>query len=145
MVTVSRSALLPYSAASVFALVNDIASYPQFLPGCLGAEVLVADEKEVTARLVLGKAGLRYSLVTRNVLDAPHQMHMQLVEGPFNTFRAHWQFVALAPNACKAILEMEFEFSAGLLDAALGSLFETTSRELVNAVCQRAEHLYGHP
>ena len=143
MISVSRSALLPYAAEAVFALVNDIASYPQFLPGCLGAEVIEADAQVVTARLILGKAGLRYALTTRNLLEAPHRMEMQLVEGPFSAFRAQWQFTELGPQACKAILDMEFEFSAGLIDAALSSLFESTSRELVNAVCHRAEQLYG--
>jgi len=38
---------------------------------------------------------------------------------------------------------MEFEFSSGLVDAALKHLFESTSRNLVNAVCKRAEQLYG--
>ena len=147
MVTISQSALLPYSAEQMFALVNDIAAYPQFMQGCLNAEVLsvvrAGKAEEVTARLDLGKAGLRYSLTTRNRLQAPEQMTMTLVDGPFAAFTAEWRFVPLAAEACKTCLDMSFEFRAGLIDAALSTLFEATSRDLVNAIFKRAEHLYG--
>jgi ribosome-associated toxin RatA of RatAB toxin-antitoxin module len=143
MVTISQSALLPYSAEQMFALVNDIAAYPQFMQGCLGAEVLSAHADTVTARLDLGKAGLRYSLTTRNDLEAPDRMTMTLVDGPFSAFSAEWRFLPLKADACKTCLDMRFEFRAGLIDAALSALFEATSRDLVNAICKRAEQLYG--
>ena len=57
MTRIQQSALLPYSAGAMFELVNDIASYPEFMDGCLGAEVLSQEEHEVLARLDLGKAG----------------------------------------------------------------------------------------
>jgi len=143
MIVISRSALLPYPASAMFALVNDIESYPSFLQGCLGARVHSASAEEVTASLVLGKAGLRYTLTTRNELEAPRRMRMFLVDGPFRHFQAQWLFEELAENACKASLEMQFEFSTGLIDAALGALFESTAKDLVSAVCKRAEQLYG--
>jgi ribosome-associated toxin RatA of RatAB toxin-antitoxin module len=143
MTRISRSALLPYPAAALYALVNDIEAYPAFLPGCLGASVHSVTTDEITASLELGKAGLRYTLTTRNELDPPLRMRMHLVDGPFRAFSAEWIFTPLGEQACKASLEMEFEFRAGLLDAALGALFESTARELVNAVCARAEQLYG--
>lgn len=143
MMRISRSALLPYPAPAMFALVNDIAAYPEFLQGCLAATVHSATDTEITASLVLGKAGLRYTLTTRNELEAPLRMRMHLVDGPFRSFGAEWNFLPLGEQACKASLEMNFEFSAGLLDAALGTLFESTARDLVNAVCARAEQLHG--
>jgi ribosome-associated toxin RatA of RatAB toxin-antitoxin module len=143
MVVISRSALLPYSDAEVFALVNDIAAYPEFLHGCLAAEVLSAAPHEVTARLELGKAGLHYAFTTRNTLEAPRRMVMHLVEGPFRHFEAEWRFTALAPSACKTELDLTFEFSSSLVSMALRSLFESTSRDLIDAICRRAEHCYG--
>jgi len=143
MVSISQSALLPYPAARMFALVNDIAAYPQFMQGCLAAEILQTTDSGIIARLELGKAGLRYAFTTRNVLEAPERMHMTLVEGPFRSFSAEWRFVPLSETACKTCLEMQFEFRVGLIDVALSSLFEATSKDLVNAVCRRAEQLYG--
>ncbi len=35
MPQISRTALVPYSAEQMYQLVNDVQSYPQFLPGVL--------------------------------------------------------------------------------------------------------------
>ena len=143
MTIIDQSALLPYSARQLFDLVNDIEAYPQFMDGCLDAEIISANDHEITARLVLGKAGLRYTFSTCNSLSAPESMTMALVEGPFRKFSATWDFKALNENACKISLKMEFEFSSGLVNAALKNLFDNTSRNLVNAICQRAEEIYA--
>lgn len=143
MATISQTALLPYAADLMFALVNDIESYPQFMHGCLAAEVIEASPELVIARLELGKAGLRYALTTRNLLQKPTRMDMMLVDGPFKKFTACWRFVPLAPAACKTCLDMDFEFRAGLIDKALSTLFEATGKDLVSAVSRRADHLYG--
>jgi len=143
MSTIDQSALLPYSARQMFALVNDIEAYPEYMDGCIGAEILEKTGNQVTARLDLGKVGLRYSFTTRNTLVEPESMTMALVEGPFRHFEATWTFSALNENACKVSLKMEFEFATGLVDAVMKRLFDTTSRNLVNAVCQRAQQRYG--
>ena len=143
MSTIDQSALLPYSAGQMFALVNDIESYPEYMDGCIGAEILETTGNQVTARLDLGKVGLRYSFTTRNTLVEPESMTMALVEGPFRHFEATWTFRALNENACKVSLKMEFEFATSLVDAVMKRLFDTTSRNLVNAVCQRAQERYG--
>lgn len=143
MSTIDQSALLPYSARQMFALVNDIEAYPEYMDGCIGAEILETTGNQVTARLDLGKGGLRYSFTTRNTLVEPESMTMALVEGPFRHFEATWTFRALNENACKVSLKMEFEFATGLVDAVMKRLFDTTSRNLVNAVCQRAQERYG--
>ena len=143
MSIIDQSALLPYSAGQMFALVNDIEAYPEYMEGCIGAEILETTGNQVTARLDLGKVGLRYSFTTRNTLVEPESMTMALVEGPFRHFEATWTFRALNENACKVSLKMEFEFATGLVDAVMKRLFDTTSRNLVNAVCQRAQECYG--
>lgn len=143
MTDIQQSALLSYPALAMFELINDIESYPTFMEGCLGAEVLKRSDAEVLARLDLGKAGLKYSFTTRNILNAPNRMVMELVDGPFKQFDACWTFTALSENACKVSLDMHFEFSSGLLDIALKSVFDSTCKNLVNAVCKRADELYG--
>ena len=143
MTRIDQSALLPYTAQQMFDLVNDIESYPRFMDGCMAATILDKDAAEVTARLELGKGGLKYAFTTRNELVAPTSMNMVLVDGPFRLFTATWQFLTLGDNACKVSLQMEFEFASGLVDVALRLLFESTSRNLVSAVCRRADQLYG--
>ncbi|CSD40436.1 Putative oligoketide cyclase/lipid transport protein [Vibrio cholerae] len=49
MKQVSRSALVSFSAEQMFHLVNDVARYPEFLPGCSGSCVLEQSEAHMVA------------------------------------------------------------------------------------------------
>jgi ribosome-associated toxin RatA of RatAB toxin-antitoxin module len=138
MTQINRSALLPYPAREVYKLVNDIEQYPQFMDGCVGAEVLSAKDDIIEARLDLAKAGISHSFTTRNVLAEPESIRMELVDGPFDYFSGSWQFQALGESACKVSLEMDFSFSSKLLGVAGARLFEVVSNNLVDALCKRA-------
>ena len=68
---------------------------------------------------------------------------MHFVEGPFKVFEGRWQFDALAANACKVSLHLEFEFASRVLGMALGSRFEKNANRQVDALCERAEVIYA--
>ena len=139
---VERSALVNYSAQQMFELVNDIEAYPQYMEGCVGAKVLARGEDWVEARLELSKAGVTQSFVTRNQLQAPQLMSMQLVEGPFKRLQGAWRFTPLNDTACKVSFSLEFELQNRLLGMAVGKLFESVSNKQVDALCARAQQIY---
>ncbi|GAB3097741.1 type II toxin-antitoxin system RatA family toxin [Aestuariicella hydrocarbonica] len=143
MTQIHRSALVAYSDQKMFELVNDIETYPHYMDGCVGAKVLERSSVEVTARLDLKKMGVSYSFTTRNLLDAPHTMDMNLVEGPFKRLKGVWTFRALAEDACKVSLDLEFEFNNSLMAKTAGKLFESVANELVDGLCRRAKQVYG--
>ncbi len=149
MTSIDRSALLPHSAEQLFDLVADIQRYPRFLKGCVAAEVLSqqaaqAQQPEiVTARLGLSRAGLSHSFVTRNTM-MPHEcIELALVDGPFEYFEGQWAFKALAPEACKVVLTLNFRLRSGLINAAAGRLFDRVALDLVDSVVVRAGAIYG--
>ncbi len=139
---VERSALVNYSAAQMFDLINDIEAYPQFMDGCVGAKILVRGDDWLEARLELSKAGVSQSFVTRNQLQPPHSMSMNLVDGPFKYLRGVWRFTPLSEQACKVTFELEFELQNRLLGMAVGKLFEVVSNKQVDALCARAKQVY---
>ncbi|WP_341806317.1 type II toxin-antitoxin system RatA family toxin [Pseudomaricurvus alcaniphilus] len=143
MKQIERSALVAFSNKQMFDLVNDIEAYPQYMNGCVGAEVLEVHQDCIVARLDLAKLGMSYSFVTRNQLQYGKAMDMQLVEGPFTSFSGLWLFEPLAPDACKVSLSLEFEFSNVLVAKAASKWFESIANELVSGVCRRANQLYG--
>ena len=140
---IDRSALVMHTAQQMYDLVNDIESYPQFMQGCQKARLISRSENEVVGELTLGAAGLKYSFTTRNTLVPGEEMRMELVEGPFRHFGASWHFRALSPEACKVSLEMEFDFTGGLIGAALEKLFNHSANTLVDALVNRANEVYG--
>ena len=143
MTKIERSALVLHSAEQMFDLVNDVASYPQFLPGCRGAEILHRDEDTLEARLDLSRAGISQSFITRNRLYRPERMELVLVDGPFSEFSGCWTFIPLAENACKVMFTLEFRAQNRLLGAAAGKLFGGIANQMVDAMCERAGQIYG--
>lgn len=143
MTIVQRSALVPYSAAAMFELVNAIEAYPQFMDGCSGTTILERSNDIVKARLDLAKGGMRYSFTTRNRLLPPERIEMTLVEGPFETFNGAWTFQALNENACKIALHLQFEMSGRLLNFAARKMFDGVANQMVDALVKRAHQLHG--
>ncbi|SHF13115.1 Ribosome association toxin PasT (RatA) of the RatAB toxin-antitoxin module [Microbulbifer donghaiensis] len=145
MTEIERNALVMYNAEQMFDLVNDVASYPQFLPGCRGAEVLYRDEHTLEARLDLSRAGIHQSFTTRNHLERPLHMTLTLVDGPFQDFTGRWDFVPLAVDACKVQFTLSFSMKSRLMAVAVGKLFSDLANQMVGAMCARAEEIYGKP
>jgi len=143
MPAINRSALLPYSQRQLFDLVNDVEAYPQYLEGCVGAQVLHRDEATMEARLDLARAGIAQSFTTRNRLQAPECIVLELKEGPFDRFAGRWRFQALGDAACKVSLELDFAVRSSLLGAAATRLFDRVTNNLVDAVVRRARQVYG--
>jgi ribosome-associated toxin RatA of RatAB toxin-antitoxin module len=143
LTTINRSALVMYPAAKMYALVNDVAAYPKYMDGCAGAEVLEHSELEMVARLDLKKGGIAHSFTTRNRLDAPHAIVMQLESGPFKRFEGEWAFKPLSEAACKVSLLLEFEGRGLATSIATSGLFSKVANNMVDAICKRAEVVYG--
>jgi ribosome-associated toxin RatA of RatAB toxin-antitoxin module len=142
MKKITRTALLPYSAQQLYDLVNDVGSYPQFLPWCGGAEVVSEDALQMQARVTIAKAGIKQTFETCNHLVPGQRIEMQLVDGPFKHLRGEWLFKPLDVDACKIQFEVEFEVSSGLLNVAIGPLFEQIANTLVDSFCERAKQVY---
>ncbi len=140
---VHREALVPYSAAQMFALVNDVGQYPQFLPGCVAADILEQGATHMRARLTLAKAGIRQSFTTENSWQPDARIDMRLVDGPFRRLEGSWQFQPLGDAACKVRLGVDFEFASALGALAFGGLFEKLVVSQIDAFQQRARERYG--
>ncbi len=143
MTIISRSALVMYSAEQMFDVVNDVRKYPEFLQGCQASKVIAEGEDFIEAELTLSKAGFTQSFVTRNLLTRPELMEINLVDGPFSKLRGTWRFQALAEDACKVSLDLEFEVANRLAGAALGALFKQVANTMVDAFVKRGKQIYG--
>lgn len=143
MTAIRKSALVPYSAEEMYALVADVESYGQFLPWCGGARVLERQPDSVTASVVIAYRGVNKAFTTRNRLDPGRGMTLQLVDGPFRRLHGEWRFEPLDERACKVSLDLEFEFENRLIALAVGPVFESIANSLVDSFRQRARELYG--
>ncbi|MGH8683425.1 MAG: type II toxin-antitoxin system RatA family toxin [Burkholderiales bacterium] len=139
MVTVERQALVPYSAARMYALVEDVEAYPRFLPWCSGAEVAFRDAQRTVATLHVEYRGVRQQFTTENRKRPGERIELALVTGPFRSLRGEWRFVALAADACRVELSLAYELGSPLLDRLLGPAFHHIANTFVDAFVRRAE------
>lgn len=140
---VERSAIVPFSAGSMFELVADVESYPAFLPGCTSARIHERDGHQVIASIALAEGPLRTEFRTRNVLDPSRSIDMQLEDGPFSSLHGEWVFVPLGPAGSRVSLSVRFAFSSRAIDLLLGPVFEALCNRLVDAFVERARDVYG--
>lgn len=143
MPLIERSALVSHSVEEMFDLVNDVENYPQFMKGCKDAKVISESDEELVGELTLARSGIAQTFTTRNQLQRPDRIDMQLVSGKFKNFSACWRFFPLNDEACKVSLRMEFEFDHSLIDMAAERLFSEVANAQVDALVARADEIYG--
>ena len=145
MKTVNKSVLIWYTAAEMFALVTDVASYPQFLPWCDDAAVLEATPAGMTAKVGLSMAGIKQSFTTRNTHEQDKKVHLELINGPFSKLDGTWDFAAIGgggERACKVTFKLNYDFDNAALAALVGPVFDKIAGSLVDAFVKRATQVY---
>lgn len=143
MTQVERSALVLHTAEEMFDLINDVERYPEFLPWCAKTEVVSRTDEELVATLFLSKGGLNYSFTTRNQLNRPTRMTLELVEGPFSSLSGVWDFKVLSDEASKVSLNLQFDFSGKIAAFAMSKVFNQVATTLVDAFVTRADQVYS--
>jgi ribosome-associated toxin RatA of RatAB toxin-antitoxin module len=139
---IDRNALVPYTAAQMYALVADIASYREFLPWCQDSVIISGESEIVTARLKVGFESLNTEFTTVNTLQEPTSMDMRLQDGPFQVLEGKWVFQQLGDQGCSVTLNMQFEFSNSVQDMLMGASFERICDQLIDAFIQRAKDTF---
>jgi ribosome-associated toxin RatA of RatAB toxin-antitoxin module len=140
---VNRSALVPYSAAQMFALVKDVEAYPAFLPWCNDAQVHIREDDFIEASLELHRGRVSKRFRTRNVLQENEFLGIELVGGPFRHMSGGWTFQQLGEAGSKVALKLDFEFENRAVDVIFGRFFEHTCNTLVDSFTQRAAQIYA--
>jgi ribosome-associated toxin RatA of RatAB toxin-antitoxin module len=135
---VKRSALVNKPPAVVFALINDIESYPQFVPWCTHAQVIERTPEHIIATLGVRQGPLHGEFTTRNTLEPEQRVRMQLLRGPFRSLSGEWRLTPLGATGCQVELSVRFAFNNPLTAFVLERTFAQTLGSLVDAFVARA-------
>lgn len=142
MPTIHRSAIVPYSTEQMYELVNDIASYQEFVPYCTASVVHEKSNDEIRATLTLSAKGFQKSFSTLNRLQKNSMMEIQLIDGPFKQLEGFWKFEQRDDSHSEVILDLEFELSNKLFAMMFGPIFQEVAAKLVDAFVKRAKDVY---
>jgi ribosome-associated toxin RatA of RatAB toxin-antitoxin module len=144
---VHRNAIVAYSAAQMYAVVNDVARYPEFVPWCPRAQVHEVSASAMVATLEIARGGLTTSIRTCNRLVPDASIELEQVEGPLKAFLGTWTFTPIRRDGlevgCQVDLHVRFDFKSRALALVFGPLFMASWNSLVDAFVSRADALYG--
>ena len=135
---IKHSALIAQPPSRVFEIINDIESYPGFLPWCTHAKILARSEREIVATVGVRKGPLHGEFTTRNELEPHKRISMRLVSGPFRTLEGEWLLAPIGEGGCRAELAMRFAFKNPLSAMLFEQKFAETMASLVDAFVTRA-------
>lgn len=142
MAEVEKTVLVPYSAAQMFALVDAVENYPQFLPWCGGVDLVERSEAVTHATLHINYHGVKHNFTTSNAKQFPTRMDIMLVDGPFSHMEGHWKFKALTESACKVEFRLQYTFASAVLEKLIAPVFSHIAATFVDAFVARAEEIY---
>lgn len=144
MSRIQRSALVHYSPREMYDLVNDVESYPDFLPWCRSTVLISSTDTEMEASIEMAMGVLNRTFTTHNRMRPGERIELSLVDGPFSKLQGYWQFDKLkVDNACKVSLDLEFEFDSAMMSVAAKPVFTQIANSLVDAFVRRAVDVYG--
>jgi len=146
MKTVHKSVLIWYSAEEMFALVTDVARYPEFLPWCDRASVVDTGDNGMKAEIGIAFSGIHQTFTTLNEHVPGREVRMKLLNGPFSHLDGQWKFISLGneqQRACKVELELHYGFNNATLSTLVGPVFDKIAGSMVEAFVKRAEEVYG--
>lgn len=145
MKTVSKHAIVPYSASQMYHLVNDVASYPEFVPDCTGIVIHANAGNVMDVSMMVEKMGIKMTMRTRNTLFPNEKVAMDLESGPLKHLHGQWLFTPLNEQAAKIEFHLQFELTSGLLKRVLASYFKGLAETMITAFEKRAREIYGKP
>ena len=140
--------VLPYAPDEMYALVADVARYPEFLPWCAGARIrsraVVEDHEVMEADLVISFKLFREKFGSRVTLwPAERRIDTEYLDGPFKYLKSQWTFTHEGPRACRVRFWVDFEFRNRILQGVIGLVFNEAMQRIVRAFETRAAALYG--
>jgi ribosome-associated toxin RatA of RatAB toxin-antitoxin module len=127
----------------MYALINDVERYPEFVPWCTRARIDAASEREIVATLWVRRGPLRTHFTTRNELEPNRAVRLHLVRGPFSVLEGQWLLTPIGTTGCRVELSMRFAFANAVSGALFEPVFEHTASSLLDSFARRAQALHG--
>lgn len=127
----------------MFALVTDIARYPEFLPWVVALRVQSDSEHEAVADMIVGFKGLRESFSCRVHKQRPCDVSVSYIDGPMRHLGNEWHFEPTEDGGCRVDFMVDFSFRNRVFEALAGQMFDKALRKMIAAFETRADALYG--
>ncbi|MEM9044492.1 MAG: type II toxin-antitoxin system RatA family toxin [Pseudomonadota bacterium] len=148
MPTHSEHRRMPYTAEQMYALIEDVEAYPDFLPWCAASRIRKdargpGGTGHLDADLVISFKVFRERFGSRVDFDpATRSINVSYLDGPFKYLVNEWRFTPDG-DGCIVDFHVDFEFKNRTLQMIIGVVFGEAMQRIVRAFENRAEELYA--
>lgn len=133
-----------FEPAQLFDLVADVERYPDFLPGCFAARVIMRKDNVYCSDQILGFGTFRKRFATKTVLERPERILVTSSDRLFARFELTWRFYPLPDNGCRVFLLADVELRTRLVQSLFDRTIHRTVGSVMSAFKARADNLYCH-
>ncbi|KAJ6644840.1 Ribosome association toxin RatA, partial [Pseudolycoriella hygida] len=136
--------ILPYKPEELFNLVLDVKSYPEFLPWCQAARIILEDNNQIIAELVIQLKGFSDKYQSRIIYcqDQIYSIDVEAISGPFKYLKNSWKF-SKENTGTKLEFDIDFKMKLAIVDRLVETFFSEATQKIVNAFEKRAKTLLG--
>lgn len=139
---------MPYTAAQIYALVADVARYPEFLPWNSAARIRsrrpIEGGEVMEADLVISFKLFREKFGSRVVLyPGQGRIETEYLDGPLKHLKSVWLFRDLPSGGSEVDFTVDFEFRNPILASVIGLVFNEAMTRIVQAFEKRAHSIYA--
>ena len=147
----TKTLRVPYGPPQCFALVSDIARYPDFIKWITALRVSAVRAAgpgitECLGAAVVAFKGFTRRFTTRVVADEPAQrVTASLVRGPFRKLFAEWRITESVHGASDVSLEINYEFRNPIISFLAAANHDLAVDRILNAFLEEAQRRYSAP
>ena len=123
---------------TIFNLINDIGSYPNYLPWCTKTEVNIESDRTLIGKIFISKSFIKWNFSTRNTIDKNKSIKLDLIDGPFDNFKGKWLFTRLDENNTKVSLEIDYKFKSSIIELSIEPIFSSIMNSILKSFVEQA-------
>lgn len=126
--------------AELFDLVQDIESYPLFVPGCIATRIVSREEGRWIVDNTFGLGPVRSRFTTLASLDPPRSIDLTSTDGPWRQFEMAWRFETVE-GVCHVGCGASLSFRSPLIARLAGMAIKQMQATMIQAFEERARKL----
>ncbi|MEC8077554.1 MAG: type II toxin-antitoxin system RatA family toxin [Pseudomonadota bacterium] len=123
---------------TIFNLINDIKSYPNYLPWCTKTEVSEESDNSIIGKIFISKSFINWNFSTKNIIKKNKSISLELVDGPFESLNGTWSFLSTDKFNTKVSLEINYQFKSSIIELSIEPIFTSIMNSILKSFVQEA-------
>ena len=123
---------------TIFNLINDVKSYPNYLPWCTKSEVMEESTDIIIGKIFISKSFINWNFSTKNTIKKNESISLELVDGPFESLTGKWLFSPINQFNTRVSLDIDYEFKSSIIELSIEPIFSSIMNSILKSFVQEA-------